>query len=671
MIRGTTPLLLINITSGALPWLDATELEVYIADNCKTITKVKTDCTYDAENVRLLVQLTQADTLSLSVATARVQIRYQLASGQTFASNVGYVAVDNVLKGGIIGREDVAQGYEPAVASITVADNYEVLTIGVDYGTKIEGGGGTSDIKYIAKNGTLLQPSAEGVVNIVVPTKVGDLADGEEIKANIAESKEIGENAKNLAQEASAKAIEVEGKVNSLNIPTSVSDLADGSALVADVNTAKAEAESATSKAESATATANEAKSIAEGISVPTKTSELANDSGFITSTEVAQGYQPKGNYLTEHQPIKTLNGNELVGEGNVEVKEFTDADRQILQGKQDKLTAGENITIADDGTISASIAGTESVYEHYARLFAPQSKQWVAVRLSAHGKCTFSNWRSPNSTNRYDKCVIINPYDEERIILQSASAILSSIIIEECEGFVELVATNAFPYSGITLNMTLEQFKNVNWDYLDYSTYTGVTNGCFAYHVYYKDGILDIRSLQLTKVNALPTQYSYCAFRDTSGTINPRIIKLPDQLFTGNKPYSDGTWWSPAPESIRNLFCGCTQLEEVNLSAFNTQYTTVMERAFYNCSSLRTINLSSWNVGAVTTMASMFYGCSNLSTIDLSTWDMSKVTNTTSMFSGCKNLTKIYAVGCNEATLTLLASVKPASAQILTEYDN
>ena len=364
--------MIINITSGALPWLDATALEVYIADNCKTITKTKADCSYDAENVRLLVQLTQADTLSLSVATARVQIRYQLANGQTFASNVGYVAVDNVLKGGIIGREDVEQGYEPVTASIAVADNYEALTIGVDYGTKIEGGGGSSDIKYIAKNGQILQPSAEGVVNIVVPTKVGDLADGEEIKADIAESKEIGENANKLAQdanklaqEASAKALEVEGKVDNLNIPHSVADLADGSALIADVNTVKAEAESATSKAESASATANEAKAIAEGITVPTKTSELDNDSGFTTSTEVAEGYQPKGNYLTEHQPIKTLNNKELIGEGNITVNEITEEERTAIaqipnkanksevEGKQDKLTSESVIPVSGVATIA------------------------------------------------------------------------------------------------------------------------------------------------------------------------------------------------------------------------------------------------------------------------------------------------------------------------------
>ena len=41
---------------------------------------------------------------------------------------------------------------------------------------------------------------------------------------------------------------------------------------------------------------------------IPTKTSELTNDSGF----------------LTEHQPIKTINGESLIGEGNLVINSFS-----------------------------------------------------------------------------------------------------------------------------------------------------------------------------------------------------------------------------------------------------------------------------------------------------------------------------------------------------------
>lgn len=40
----------------------------------------------------------------------------------------------------------------------------------------------------------------------------------------------------------------------------------------------------------------------------------------YPTRTEVEEFAQPKGNYLTEHQKIKTINGQSLVGEGNIEI---------------------------------------------------------------------------------------------------------------------------------------------------------------------------------------------------------------------------------------------------------------------------------------------------------------------------------------------------------------
>ena len=40
----------------------------------------------------------------------------------------------------------------------------------------------------------------------------------------------------------------------------------------------------------------------------------------YPTRDEVARDYQPKGEYLTQHQKLKTINGVSLVGEGNIEI---------------------------------------------------------------------------------------------------------------------------------------------------------------------------------------------------------------------------------------------------------------------------------------------------------------------------------------------------------------
>lgn len=66
---------------------------------------------------------------------------------------------------------------------------------------------------------------------------------------------------------------------------------------------------------------------------IPTKVSDLENDSGFITNTEASNSYQAKGDYATTAQlnskqdtlvsgtNIKTINGNSLLGEGDITIQ--------------------------------------------------------------------------------------------------------------------------------------------------------------------------------------------------------------------------------------------------------------------------------------------------------------------------------------------------------------
>lgn len=45
---------------------------------------------------------------------------------------------------------------------------------------------------------------------------------------------------------------------------------------------------------------------------------ETVDLSAYLPKAEAAQTYQPKGEYLTEHQKLKTINGQSLVGEGDI-----------------------------------------------------------------------------------------------------------------------------------------------------------------------------------------------------------------------------------------------------------------------------------------------------------------------------------------------------------------
>lgn len=50
------------------------------------------------------------------------------------------------------------------------------------------------------------------------------------------------------------------------------------------------------------------------------KKSELPASIDAYTKAESDAKYQPKGDYLTEHQSLKTINGESLVGTGNITI---------------------------------------------------------------------------------------------------------------------------------------------------------------------------------------------------------------------------------------------------------------------------------------------------------------------------------------------------------------
>ena len=74
---------------------------------------------------------------------------------------------------------------------------------------------------------------------------------------------------------------------------------------------------------------------------IPTKTSELINDSGF----------------LTEHQPIKTINGESLIGEGNLVINSFSGSYNDLTDKPtfSTVATTGSYNDLTDKPTIPAS----------------------------------------------------------------------------------------------------------------------------------------------------------------------------------------------------------------------------------------------------------------------------------------------------------------------------
>ena len=119
---------------------------------------------------------------------------------------------------------------------------------------------------------------------------------------------------------------------------------------------------------------------------------------------------------------------------------------------------------------------------------------------------------------------------------------------------------------------------------------------------------------------------------------------------------------------NMNSMFNNCIGLTSLNLSNFNTSKVTNMRYMFYSCRSISSLDLSSFKTSNVTDMFGMFSNCRGLKSLDLSGLVISDATNTSNMFSGCEALSEIKMVGCSEATVKKIESVKPSSATIVTE---
>ena len=93
---------------------------------------------------------------------------------------------------------------------------------------------------------------------------------------------------------------------------------------------------------------------------------------------------------------------------------------------------------------------------------------------------------------------------------------------------------------------------------------------------------------------------------------------------------------------SINHIFWGCTSLEHIDFSLFNSSNIINMSCMAYNCSSLKSINFSSINTSNVYNMSFMFYDCKFLKSLDLSSFNTNKVRDMKGMFAYCSSLESI-----------------------------
>lgn len=119
----------------------------------------------------------------------------------------------------------------------------------------------------------------------------------------------------------------------------------------------------------------------------------------------------------------------------------------------------------------------------------------------------------------------------------------------------------------------------------------------------------------------------------------------------------------------MTNMFAGCYNLTELDVSGFNTANVKKMDHLFSACYGLTSIDVSNFNTSNVTSMNSMFYDCRNLTSIDVSLFNTGYVTDMGSLFNGCIKLSSINVSNFNTANVTDMSAMF-SDCETLTSLD-
>jgi len=160
-----------------------------------------------------------------------------------------------------------------------------------------------------------------------------------------------------------------------------------------------------------------------------------------------------------------------------------------------------------------------------------------------------------------------------------------------------------------------------------------------------------DSRQLE---INNNEIDIPYEGFYYVTLVIKNKIINCSNMFYNGDFIYVDlSSFDTQDVTNMQKMFYGCQNLIHIDSSPINTQNVTNMENMFSECNNLVSIDLSSFNTQNVTNMQNMFSGCKKLVNIDLSSINTQNVTNMGNMFSECNNLVYIDLSSFNTQNVT------------------
>ena len=109
----------------------------------------------------------------------------------------------------------------------------------------------------------------------------------------------------------------------------------------------------------------------------------------------------------------------------------------------------------------------------------------------------------------------------------------------------------------------------------------------------------------------------------------------------------------------MNEMFQGCANLKNLDLSNFNTSNVNFMDFMFNKCRQLKEIKgINNFNTNKVSSMKGMFKECNELKSLDLSNFNTINVTDMNNMFNGCFELEYLDLSNFNTSNITMMENM-------------
>ena len=243
--------------------------------------------------------------------------------------------------------------------------------------------------------------------------------------------------------------------------------------------------------------------------------------------------------------------------------------------------------------------------------------------------------------------------------------------------GYKKTLGENEYELNSGEKNPAWEtNYNNISRVVFDASFANARPTSCYAWFKDFKNltQIAGIENLNTENVTNMSNMFDGCSNLAELDVTHFNTANVTDMryMFSGcsNLAELDVTHFNTANvTNMSYMFTRCSKLAELDVTHFNTANVTNMYEMFNGCSNLVKLDVTNFNTAKVTTMFGMFNGCSNLVKLDVTHFNTAKVTAMNSMFSGCSNLAKLDVTHFNTANVTNMWSMFSDCGSLTTIY--